>query len=54
MKPLHVGQIVTVTGGQYNGHGAQVKKIHAVMVEVMINGRLVRLKKGRLGYGENS
>lgn len=52
MKPLHVGQIVTVSGGKYNGHGAQVRKIHAASVEVLIQGRLVRLKKGRVGYGE--
>lgn len=52
MKPLHVGQIVTVSGGKYSGHGAQVRKIHATSVEVLIEGRIVRLKKGRLGYGE--
>lgn len=50
-KPLHLGQIVTVSGGKYDRHGGQVKKIHAAHVELLISGRIVKLKKERVPCG---
>lgn len=47
-KALHNGQIVTVNGGKYNGHGAQIRKIHEKFAEVLIGGRIVKLKLERL------
>lgn len=47
-KELHNGQIVIVNGGKYNGQGAQVRKIGETHAEVLIAGRVVRLKLERL------
>lgn len=49
MKPLHNGQIVTVKGGKYDGHGAEIKKIFDGFVECLIAGKIVRLKRERVG-----
>lgn len=50
MKTLHNGQIVTVKGGKYDGHGAEIKKIHGDYVECLIGGKIVRLKRERVEY----
>lgn len=47
MKELHVGQILIVSGGKYDGQGAVIKKIHDDYVECEIAGKIVRLGKDR-------
>lgn len=53
MKALHAGQIVKVKAGKYAGHGCQVKKINSKTVDVLIAGKIVRLKKEALHCGES-
>jgi transcription antitermination factor NusG len=50
-KPVMPGQIVTINGGKYHGHGAEIKKIHADRVEVLIAGKIVHLKMERVSHG---
>lgn len=49
-KPLHQGQILTVLGGRYKGHGARVLKIGPRMVQVMIAGQVKSVTRESLGY----
>lgn len=45
------GQIVTIAGGKYDGHGARVCKVDhdAQKVDVMIAGKVVKLGFERVG-----
>lgn len=54
-KPLTPGRIVTIRGGTYDGQGAQIRKVHAEQgyVEVLIAGRIRKLKIERVSHGEN-
>ena len=47
-KAISNGAIVIVNGGKYRGHGAQIKKLHEKYAEVLISGRIVKLKLERL------
>lgn len=51
MKPLQTGQVVIVKGGKYNGMGAQIRKIYAEHVDVLINGKITKLKIERVTGG---
>lgn len=47
-KAIINGQIVIVNGGKYHGQGAQVRKVREKDADVIIAGRLVKLKIERL------
>lgn len=50
---IHLGQVVKVSGGTYDGQAAQVKKIRKKTVVVLILGRYVTMSRERVEYGES-